>query len=568
MWYKFSKNIIIAGKKEVMSILGNDLEKLQQIENIAPKFQMGAAYFLINGINIKQIKDYFEKLHLIEKYRPVDIQYTKKGILLNKELYPADKWLSLTEKIDALISAISESRKTKEQKEKEKAIQKQSEEILPIKDGEINVIKINNVNDAIKYGAGMSWCISQPGNTMWQSYRDTKDSSFYFIFDGTRPEGDPLRRVALDVTKNGILLTDIKNTTGVISEYGKDINKYLKYLQSKGVDTAQFINNPRTPEEIEEGKILGRSINSLKQFIQLPKDYPNISNIYSKYIGRGWPLSGEQLKWLISNKLNHLVNQYINTAGDHVELQKKYFEKNLQLKNTFDRMINIKADTLLKQIEDEGMDIESLGGEDCVKKLVEKGLNPLEVVRFYTSTYESGDDYGTMYRNERKMDPLTENVELLKYLIDHGAGNSETLDALPYIEANNVDLLKKIWHNSKDDKNSVGAKILKILPIDDPLIKEIIQNTKFSLENLFFHKKELYSNSDLLKFILERAIETKDHRALNAAITTYPSMTLDYKGKQFTIKDWIDNRLNEFNAKYNHKVEKEKEKKEDIEEKL
>jgi hypothetical protein len=32
-------------------------------------------------------------------------------------------------------------------------------------------------------GKGYGFCIGQPGNTMYQSYRDTKDSTFYFIVD-------------------------------------------------------------------------------------------------------------------------------------------------------------------------------------------------------------------------------------------------------------------------------------------------------------------------------------------------------------------------------------------------
>jgi hypothetical protein len=151
-------------------------------------------------------------------------------------------------------------------------------------------------------GKGYGFCIGQPGNTMYQSYRDTKDSTFYFIVDrnhfketsdGQVDLSDPLHIVVLDNTKYGVELTDADNSTGNISEYGKDVNAYLAYLSSHGVPVDKLINQARTPQETEEENLLGRRNSDLAWFMGLPID------MKSKYIGRGHLLTDEQFDYLI-----------------------------------------------------------------------------------------------------------------------------------------------------------------------------------------------------------------------------------------------------------------------------
>mgnify|MGYP003347638178 CR=1 FL=1 len=57
MWYGFLKS---AGKKDVLNVLNNNVALYKYIDLLEPKFQLPAAYFLINGIKPEQVKDYFQ----------------------------------------------------------------------------------------------------------------------------------------------------------------------------------------------------------------------------------------------------------------------------------------------------------------------------------------------------------------------------------------------------------------------------------------------------------------------------------------------------------------------------
>ena len=151
-------------------------------------------------------------------------------------------------------------------------------------------------------GRGYSFCIGQPGNTMYKSYRDTQGSTFYFIVDrnhfkenedGSVNLDDPLHIVVFDNTSQGILLTDADNDTGRIAEYGDDPDKYVEYLESKGVPVDKLVNKPKTPDEEKEDELLGQPNNSLEWFIKLPIEYK------SSYIGRGHLLTNDQFDYLI-----------------------------------------------------------------------------------------------------------------------------------------------------------------------------------------------------------------------------------------------------------------------------
>ena len=173
----------------------------------------------------------------------------------------------------------------------------------------IDIYEGDDVGKCIAYtmggltGRGYSFCIGQPGNTMYQSYRDTKTSSFYFIVDKnhftTNEDGsinldDPLHIVVFDNTEYGVELTDANNTTGTIAKpFGSDSDKYVAYLKSKGVPVDQLINKPKTDQEREEDELLGRQNMSLEWFVKLPIE------LKSKYIGRGHELTNDQFDYLI-----------------------------------------------------------------------------------------------------------------------------------------------------------------------------------------------------------------------------------------------------------------------------
>ena len=174
----------------------------------------------------------------------------------------------------------------------------------------IDIYEGDEVGKCIAYtmggltGRGYSFCIGQPGNTMYQSYRDTKTSSFYFIVDknhfnknedGSVNLDDPLHIVVFDNTQYGIELTDANNTTGHIAEYGKDSDEYVEYLKSMGAPVDKLINKPKTDQEKEEDALLGQPNSSLEWFMNLPID------MKSKYIGRGHRLTDAQFDYLIGS---------------------------------------------------------------------------------------------------------------------------------------------------------------------------------------------------------------------------------------------------------------------------
>jgi hypothetical protein len=151
-------------------------------------------------------------------------------------------------------------------------------------------------------GRGYSFCIGQPSNTMYKSYRDTKASSFYFIVDrnhfkenadGSVNLDDPLHIVVFDNTSRGIELTDANNTTGRIDKYGDNTDSYVAYLKSKGVPVDKLVNRGKTDQEDEEERLLGRPNENLEWFMKLPIEYK------SAYIGRGHRLTDAQFDYLI-----------------------------------------------------------------------------------------------------------------------------------------------------------------------------------------------------------------------------------------------------------------------------
>lgn len=201
-----------------------------------------------------------------------------------------------------------------------------NEEAL-MKGDNIEVYDGNDVGKCIRYTTGglngkhYSFCIGQPGNKMWQSYRDTKTSTFYYVLDMNRDYEDPLHIVVVDVTKHGVELTDKDNNTGDISEYGDDYESYFKYLNSKGINTNIFKNKPKTDDENKEQSKLGEENGNLEWFKKLSYSEK------SKYIGRGHSLSDKQFNWLWGYKNNKgaftLLTQYLDTGQPISEEQLK-----------------------------------------------------------------------------------------------------------------------------------------------------------------------------------------------------------------------------------------------------
>ena len=309
MWYRF----VLAGRKEIEQRFGK--ETYETVKEIPSNLQEPAAAFVkLLDIKKEQIEEVFKDVANLANRNYISVAHKKNQILLksknNEHVFNIDDpeaFLKFSEKIDFYKTLLMPGNLKPQTQTKS----------LNIPDGTITVIKANNVIDAIQLGSGTTWCISQPKNTMYQSYRSLKASTFYFVFDTTKPEGDPLRRVVVDVTRNGIELTDLENHTGYIKEFRNDYHAYMEYLKSKGVDIGQFKNDPYTKKEQEEYELLTNRAITLDDFISLGSraKAKNIDDVYSKYIGFGNMLSSDQLKFLIENNAKRLVDQYLNTGN-------------------------------------------------------------------------------------------------------------------------------------------------------------------------------------------------------------------------------------------------------------
>jgi len=183
----------------------------------------------------------------------------------------------------------------------------------------IKIYDGNDVGKCIRYGSGgltgkaYDFCIGKAGlGNMWQSYRDSKTSTFYYIVDSNRDFSDPLHIVVADHTQHGYELTDRSNVTRNIAQYGGDVDAYFQYLQSKGVPTNIFVNKPKTQGETADQEKLGSENGDLKWFQALSYDEK------SKYVGRGHLLSDDQFKYLWQFRNNdgafRILHQYVDTG--------------------------------------------------------------------------------------------------------------------------------------------------------------------------------------------------------------------------------------------------------------
>lgn len=250
--------------------------------------------------SIIEVLNNYDDLEIKKRIKP--IQLSKAGITIGDKVFT--DFIKFSEYIDGEKNKYAQESKGGSSVDADFKADKK-----PLWSGNgIDIYDGDNVGKCISYtqggltGRGYSFCIGQPGNTMYKSYRDTKESSFYFIVDrnhfkeeadGSVNLDDPLHIVVFDNTINGIELTDANNTTGNIAEYGTDENAYVAYLESKGVPVDKLVNKPKTEQERYEDELLGRPNENLEWFMKLPIEYK------SAYIGRGHRLTDAQFDYLI-----------------------------------------------------------------------------------------------------------------------------------------------------------------------------------------------------------------------------------------------------------------------------
>lgn len=316
--YEFFNTLLESKASEAQGL--NILKKsnVDNAENIIQQFSSAdksnnqknipiMAFIYSNGYddikNIISVVNEYNELESKKRVKP--IQLTNNGIVMGDKKFT--DFIRFSEYIHG-----ETNKYVKKQEDGSNVSADFKSEKKPIWSGNgIDIYDGDNVGKCISYtqggltGRGYSFCIGQPNNTMYKSYRDSKDSSFYFIIDknhfGTNDDGsvnldDPLHIVVFDNTRHGIELTDANNTTGTIAEYGKDKGAYITYLESKGVPVEKMVNRPKTDQEEYEDKLLGKQNYSLEWFMKLPIEYK------SAYIGRGHILTDDQFDYLIGDK--------------------------------------------------------------------------------------------------------------------------------------------------------------------------------------------------------------------------------------------------------------------------
>ena len=431
-----------------------------------------AAYYLSQSKNLNQTKqDIQNYIALLKnnKMPPIKVNFQTK-----KPNAPYDSYLYWTE----IMHGHQGEEKAKQAKKfKPSDIDFQNEKpIATSPNGLIKVYQSNSPNQCIILGKGQSFCVSQPGNTMWKSYRDTKGSTFYFVYDDSRQ--DNLSIVVVDAAKNGLELTDRINTTGKIqnpdnpSQRDEDPQIYMDYLKSKGINTNIFKNLPKTQEELAEDKKLGTTNQDLNWFTSLsPQEKSN-------YIGRGHKLTDQQFNFLWHNKFNSLLEQYVKTGLQLNDYQIDKISTNKDLKNNYihNRLIaneyrndlSLKEYSLLDQQEKETL-YKKIANEDkitfaikfkdfeFVKQLVEKNKNiqsndilfaaengNLDLVKYLVEN--GGDIKNTRVRHATT---ITGNLDLVKYLVEKGANLSDGA-VTGAAESGNLDLVKYLVEKGAD----------------------------------------------------------------------------------------------------------------------
>lgn len=292
-----------------MKILGGDEGLLGQLKSIAPdpKFLPVVALFHREQPDLDQLKrDWGAYMGFVgDKKMPVLAVQGDRVVYAPKN--QPTTYIQWSERVHALQG-------DSELVRRRMSVDHSGDRPPIFKNESLEVYETSGPGDCIKYGKGYSFCISQPGNTMWQSYRDTQTSTFYFVYDKSLPEDDPLHVVVVDITKDGPKLTDAKNTTGVVSKFGADAKSYLEHLYEMGVPRGLFKNKPHTEEEREETELLGRYNSSIEWFKGLSPESK------SKYIGRGHELTNDQFDYIFDNGVDSLTKQYVEVGrklNDH-----------------------------------------------------------------------------------------------------------------------------------------------------------------------------------------------------------------------------------------------------------
>jgi hypothetical protein len=387
---RYSFRIIVAGIKEdilaICNLLGKDAEYFQKLRQLVTKYdqkyQVLAAWLLardVEPIEYIQSIDRYVTLKKITKF-----SVGKNAVKINDEVFYDPEKLIYYIRIHFPVFALS----SHDNSNAEQTNNLSNEEIPVIgnPDNSIRIYEITDAQDAINLvGNDTKWCIGEPGpQNMWQSYRDGAASTFFVIEDDNPPTPNQ-RKVAVDLTSNKILLTDIPNKTGFQLSNGWTWEEYKKYLAEKGVNLEAKRTNSQTNEEelilknkplsedektqatafnaISELSPEGLSVSDLvlwqsgKSVIKLPSEgfkfdpmtgkrlrddkYETIENpdakyYLSRYLGLGGKTKPEVFSYLLEKAGGEdLITKYLNTGFKIPDEEYEIIKTNKQLLTTY-----------------------------------------------------------------------------------------------------------------------------------------------------------------------------------------------------------------------------------------
>ena len=472
------------------------------------KLLLLAAYYYSKNKNIQQIKtdmkDYIGYLNR-DKMELINVDLFSK-----KPNAPWDSYLRWTEFIHMRQGEDADKEKSKF---KPSDIDFQGQvPIMTSADGKIKVYESNNPEKCIILGRGQSFCISQPGNRMWQSYRDTQTSTFYFVYDDTRD--DRLGIVVVDVRKNGILLTDKPNNTGTTldpytGQVTNNSNSYMRYLREKGIDVSKFVNIPKSAEEQKEHEELGQSRKELDWFESLSFDYK------SKYIGRGHQLTNKQFDYLWQNKFTSLLTQYVKTGLLLNDYQVDKIASNRDLRDNYlhNRII---ADQHSGDLSDKEYYLFSVKQKESYysnmneNKKLQKAIkfNELDMVRYLVEEkgLKISEDAISIALKNRHLD-------MVKYLVGKGAkiNNNAVSDA---IVDKNLDVVKYlVGKGAKIGNSAVNQAVLNNdLDMVTYLVEKGLKIDNYAVENAAGT-----GNLELVTYLVEKGAKIGNGAVTSAA---------------------------------------------------
>ena len=193
------------------------------------------------------------------------------------------------DELGAALSALSEKSKSQE-----KRSVKQEGSVKLYEDDESVVVRLDTKKAVQQYGSGTRWCITQEKESHYETY-SSNNVVFYFVISKTRPQSDPLSKVAISIQrglKNEILKTELFDATDKtlsveeVSERIGNFTEILKICEQDAVtrpmgSLAKLKNGMATEEEIE-ALYVGADVQTRKLIAQSEKTPARLLMILAK----------------------------------------------------------------------------------------------------------------------------------------------------------------------------------------------------------------------------------------------------------------------------------------------